>query len=176
MYEKVRSWDNQWKLRSGKRDRFEKVVPDQHFKNAMPHSALCMMLNLAGLKTFSCMNFKCFDLYLMTGNLYMPLSGDGFVRGPAKSMHIHWNLLSLFCRRKRRFPSTTWRSGWSRVCVCNQLGLSLASLCHLFIRRQFSCRLCFPQWKLCCFCLCYNGEQVISFPTLAGPSLTHSDL
>lgn len=89
MYEKVRSWDNQWKLRSGKRDRFEKVVPDQHFKNAMPHSALCMMLNLAGLKTFSCMNFKCFDLYLMTGNLYMPLSGDGFVRGPAKSMHIH---------------------------------------------------------------------------------------
>lgn len=79
----------------------------------MPHGALCMMLSLAGLKTFSCMHFKCFDLYLMTGNLYMPLSRDGFVRGPAKSMHIHWNLLSLFCQRKHCIHSTTWRSGWS---------------------------------------------------------------
>lgn len=61
----------------------------QNCKNVMPHRALCMMLSLAGLETFSCMHFKCFDLYLMTGNLYMPLSRDGFVRGPAKSMHIH---------------------------------------------------------------------------------------
>lgn len=55
----------------------------------MPYGVLCMVLSLAGLKIFPCVIFKCFDLYLMIGNLYVPLSKDGFVRGPAKSMHIH---------------------------------------------------------------------------------------
>ena len=142
----------------------------------MPYGVLCMVLSLAGLKNFSCMHFKCFDLYLMTGNLYMPLSKDGFVRSPAKSMHIHWNLLSLFCQRKRCIHSATWKSGWSVSVFVTSWDLHLLHYAIYFISRQFSSGLCFPCWKLCYFCLCYNREQAISFSTLTSPSVMHFNL